>query len=111
MSADTMPVWVVWQNTDRTEGRGGIVPIAVCAKEATARRLAKGQYVQGCDCDVRQTEARYIDGLWFGPVRIIGPTKEDDSDQTRMDKRAAAIAKAVVAGLSAEEIKAIGGES
>jgi hypothetical protein len=42
-------VWVAYTNTDCTEGRGYDVPIAVCAAEATAVRLARKQYVQGSD--------------------------------------------------------------
>ena len=45
-------VWVAYTNTDCNEGRGHDVPIAVCAAEATALRLARKQYVQGTDARV-----------------------------------------------------------
>jgi hypothetical protein len=46
-------IWVAYTNTDCTEGRGRDVPIAFCAAEATAIRLARKKYVQGSDGPVR----------------------------------------------------------
>jgi hypothetical protein len=44
-----MDCWVVWVNEDLTEGRGAQKVLAVCEKEATARRLARGADTQGAD--------------------------------------------------------------
>ena len=32
------PIYIVWTNTDLTEGRGGTRPIAYCATLTTAKR-------------------------------------------------------------------------
>ena len=37
---DTKDVWVVYTNTDLTEGRGYQYPIHVCGSPATAERMA-----------------------------------------------------------------------
>lgn len=100
--------YVAWTNTDLTEGRGSSFPLAVCQKEATALRLGKGQYVQGCDCDVTKVELVEHDGRWYGPIRLVYPTVEDNAAQARLDKKHAATEKAKAAGLTDAEIAALG---
>ncbi len=60
-------VWVVWVNTDLTEGRGFQVPKAICCAEATARRLARGANVQGSDGVVSREPAFTVNGRPYGP--------------------------------------------
>lgn len=109
MSTPTlMTAFVVWTNTDLTEGKGWEVPLAVCETEATAERVAGGQYVQGSDCPVRKVELQLVNGEWYGPVRIVPPTDVDKRRQKLLDAFAAARAKAVRAGLTEEDIKALG---
>lgn len=103
-------VYVAYTNTDCNEGRGHDVPIAVCAMEATATRLAKNKYVQGSDGPVRTMELVNIDGKWFAPsaaFNIIGPTKEDISAQAVIDAKRAALAKAKAAGLTDDDLRAL----
>ena len=103
-------VWVAYTNTDCTEGRGFDVPIAVCATEITAMRLARHQYVQDSDGPVRKMELVKIDGLWYAPlsaVRVIEPTSQDVTAQNTLDAKRAIMAKAKAAGLSDDEIKAL----
>lgn len=105
---ETKDVWVAWTNTDLTEGRGWEIPLAVCEKQATAIRLGRQRSVQGCDCKVSKATAYKINGRWVGPFRLIGPTREDDSDQNAIDAKQSAIEAAKRLGLSDEQIKALG---
>jgi hypothetical protein len=104
-------VWVAYTNTDCTEGRGRDVPIAVCAAEATALRLARKQYVQGSDGPVRTLELVEIDGKWYAPsaaIDVIEPTREDIAAQTAIDAKRAAMKKAKAAGLTDADLLALG---
>lgn len=97
--------WVVYTNTDLTEGRGWQFPLHVCDKEATAIRLAHKAGVMGSDAEVRQVSLVKAGGAWYGPVQIKQSTKEDDRAQKLMDERRAAIARARELGLSDEDIR------
>ena len=104
-------VYVAYTNTDCTEGRGHDVPIAVCASEVTAARLARGQYVQGSNGPVRPMELVNFGGKWFSPtaaVTIVEPTKADIAAQVALDAKRAAIAKAKAAGLTDAELSILG---
>lgn len=109
---ENQTVWVAYTNTDCTEGRGMDVPIAVCAAEATAIRLARKRYVQGFDGPVRKMELVKIDGKWFAPydaIVVIEPTREDIADQGMIDAKRNVMAKAKSAGLTDEELAALAG--
>lgn len=104
-------VWVAYTNTDCTEGRGHDVPIAVCAAEATALRLARKQYVQGSDGPVRTMELVKIDGKWYAPsaaIAVVEPTREDIAAQAVIDAKREAVAKAKAAGLTDADLAALG---
>ena len=104
-------VWVAYTNTDCTEGRGHDVPIAVCATEATALRLARGRYVQGSNGPVRTMELVKIDGKWYAPssaIAVVEPTREDIAAQVTIDARREAVAKAKAAGLTDADLAALG---
>ena len=108
---DKRTVWVAYTNTDCTEGRGRDVPIAVCAAEATAIRLAKKKYVQGSDGPVRTVDLVKIDGKWYAPgtlVDVVEPTREDIAAQTAIDAKRDAIEKAKAAGLTDADLLALG---
>jgi len=104
-------VWVAYTNTDCTEGRGHDVPIAVCAAEATAIRLARKRYVQGCDGPVRKMDLVKIDGKWYAPsaaLTVVEPTREDIAAQAAIDAKREAVAKAKAAGLTDADLLALG---
>jgi hypothetical protein len=104
-------VWVAYTNTDCTEGRGHDVPIAVCATEATATRLARKRYVQGSNGPVRTMELLKIDGKWYAPsaaINIMDPTSEDVDAQAAIDVKRKALAKAKAAGLTDADLLALG---
>lgn len=104
-------VWVAYTNTDCNEGRGHDVPIAVCAAEATALRLASKKYMQGSDGPVRTMELVKIDGKWFAPssaLAVVEPTREDIAAQVAIDTRREAVAKAKAAGLTDADLLALG---
>lgn len=73
----TKTAYVVYTNSDLTEGRGHEYPKHVCETLTTARRLAKRNYVQGMDCPITTVEIVNQRGCWIGPVHVIPPTKED----------------------------------
>ena len=94
-------VWAAYTNTDCNEGRGCDVPIAVCLSEVTARRLARGRYIQGSDGPVRAVELLEINGGWYAPstaFSVMSPTREDDKEQARLDAKREALEKARAAG-------------
>ena len=108
--SETRTVYVAYTNTDCTEGRGYDVPIAVCALEITAMRLARKQYVQGSDGPVRKMELVKIDGKWYATssaINVVEPTREDEAAQKQLDAKRAIVEKAKAAGLTDDEIKAL----
>lgn len=107
MNQKTKKAWVVWINSDLTEGRGFNVPLAVCDLEATARRLAHKASTQGSDGTVECVELQQVDGHWYGPVVLTPPTREDKKRQAQLDAAHAAEEKARSAGLTPEDIAAI----
>ena len=109
--AEKKTVWVAYTNTDCTEGRGHDVPIAVCAAEATATRLARKKYVQGNDGPVRTMELLKIDGNWYAPsaaINLVEPSKEDVAAQAAIDAKREAMDKAKAAGLTDADLLALG---
>lgn len=116
--SETKPIYVVWTNTDLTEGRGDQIPIAYALSPTTAKRLAHKSGVHGCDADVRQFEAILHGGRWCAPVRLELPSPEDREEDAKMARaeaaraaKAAAIEKARSLGMTEEELKALGGEA
>lgn len=99
--------FVVWSNSDLTEGKGYEYPVYICLKEATARRLSKKGYVQGADCPITKSTVFSIGSQAYGPIRLIHSTLEDDRKQKEIDKTEAAIQKAKAAGLTEEDINNI----
>lgn len=104
---ETKPVFVVWTNTDLTEGRGHQIPIRVCWSRATARRIAKGQGVMGSDATVEEHKAYRIGRHWHAPCQIIAPSKDDEAQDKVDAEKNKAIEKAKAAGLSDEDIAAL----
>lgn len=105
-------VWQVWSNTDLTEGRGSEYVSHVCELEATAKRLAKGRYVQGGNCNVTKAKGLFIDRTWYYPSNLIKPTKEDLQEESLLEEerklrteREAILSKALSLGLTEEEIQ------
>lgn len=109
-----MKAFVVWINTDLTEGRGMQVPVAVCRTEATALRLAHGADVQGSNGTVHETILLKEKGDWYGPVRIIEPNSADEITERALAREREARAKkmevlnrAKALGLTDEEIEVL----
>lgn len=103
-------VLVAYTNIDCTEGRGHDVPIAVCAAESTAVRLARKKYVQGTDGPVKTMELVKIDGKWYAPsaaINVVDPTREDVAAQAAIDAKRKAMAKAKAAGLADADLLAL----
>lgn len=107
--AETRKVWIVWQNTDLTEGRGSNEPLAICELEATARRIGKGKNTQGSDCTISAFESPRIDGAWVAPYKMVYATREDEAAEKRIVATREAVAKARDLGMSEDEILALRG--
>lgn len=77
-------LFAVYTNSDLTEGRGSEYVMALTQILATANRIGKGGYVQGCDCPVRECKAIYIEELndWYAPMGLIqAPTDKDKAQE------------------------------
>lgn len=98
-------VYIVWTNTDLTEGKGEEYPLAICESIITARRLGKGSYAMGSDCRITHEELIRHNNRYYGPVRIMRSTPEEDRAQKQYDLKQEAIEKAKLAGLTEEDIK------
>ena len=99
--------WMVEVNTDLTEGRGYQVPLHICDKEATARRLGKKADVQGMDAKTHPVKLIKVGSCWYGPVQIRPETKEDAHAQKLLDAKREVVERARAAGLSDEDIAAL----
>lgn len=111
MGEDTI-LWAVYTNSDLTEGRGRHYVKHFCRTEATAKRLAKREYVQGSDCPVEPVKVLFIDGKHVLPanlINVIEPTEEDVAANRRIAAHKEAVDKAKALGLSEDDIKAIRG--
>lgn len=110
-------IWVVWTNTDLTEGRGTEYALHYCELEATARRLAKGGYVQGCDCRITKKKMFLHENMWYAPGPHITPPSDTDRqveqqlevERTKQARRDQAIARARELGLSDEDLEILKG--
>ena len=116
MTNETQKAYAVWSNTDLTEGRGYQYAKYICYIEATAIRLSKGAYVMGSDASVTEIELIMHNNHWCGPVYIHGPNTTDTEMEKKLElkrkadeAKAAAILKAQVLGLTAEDIAALKG--
>ena len=106
---ETFPMFVVYTNTDLTEGRGYQYPIAWCESRATAVRLAHKKGVMGSDAEVREVFGVRSNGVNYGPVRMEIPNDDDKAKDAATKARREAIEKAKQAGLSDEDLAAIMG--
>ena len=106
---DTKEVWVVYTNSDLTEGRGHQYPIHVCGSPATAERMAIRKGVQGSDANVSKMTAVKVRGSWLAPVEIVKANDKDRQLDEQNKMRKLAREKAKAAGLSDDDIKLLGG--
>ncbi len=108
--------YIAWGNTDRTEGRGSQVARAISSCESTARRIGRGQDVQGSDCRVVKESAVRINDKFYCPLSwaqslIVAPTSEDLAEEKalaaqreREEKRQRVLEHARTLGLSDDDI-------
>lgn len=104
---DTKVVFVVWSNTDLTEGRGRQIPIYVCASQTTANRLSEKAGVQSTKADVYETEAYRIENKWYAPTHIRSATLADKKIDTARKSREEIVKRAKEFGLSDDDILAL----
>jgi hypothetical protein len=100
-------VYVTFNNTDLTEGRGNQIPTAVCEIKATAIRIGKNSNVQGSDATIKTVPLEEIGGIYYIPIQyvpIYKPTIHDFKQQEILDKKQVVIDKAISAGLTKEDL-------
>lgn len=113
----TEQAWAVWTNTDLTEGSGLQYVRYVARLSSTARRLARGNYVQGTNCPVQPVTLYLINGMWHGPgMRWEKDTAEDREQEAHLERarqeavqREAALQRAQELGLTPDEIALLRG--
>lgn len=103
--SDKKTGFIVLYTTDKTEGRSYDFPGQCCEIEATAKRLGKGGYVQGCDCPIEKVDLYRINNRWYGPVRVIQPSNEDERSQKIIEAKRKARERLIGAGFSEEDIR------
>jgi hypothetical protein len=111
-------LYVVFTNTDLTEGRGIQVPVAWSRNKYTAQRLAKGQGVMGSNAEVKSVDTYDVLGVEYIPlacVHVKYPSKQDedlqkqDEDlQKQEEERNNTIAKMKALGVTDEMLQGLG---
>jgi hypothetical protein len=104
-------IYVVFTNTDLTEGRGIQVPIAWSRNKYTAQRLAKGSGVQGSNADLHLAVTEFIRGKEYIKVDYVplqSPSKEDEIKQKQMEDRDELVAKMKALGVTDEMLQGLG---
>lgn len=103
-------LWVVYVNSDTTEGRGFNYIKFYCELESTALRLCKGQDVQGTDGTVRKESFPVINNQIYVPLlKIEKPRYPDEAEQEKLNKIKIISEKAKKLGLSDTDIKILKG--
>lgn len=98
-------------NSDLTEGKGQNIVIYLCETVWTAKRMAKGQDVQGTDGSIHCIPAYKFKDMpfWYGPMTgVIPPSKEDRiaAEQHELTiRRIRATEKAKELGLTEQDIR------
>lgn len=105
-------IYVVFSNTDLTEGRGAEHPIGCFESKTSAINFSKKKGVQGTDADVREMPSFLVDMAIYGhcvyaPAIIHKPSDEDKRKDELHYLRENALKKAKAAGLTKEEIDLI----
>lgn len=100
-------VWVVYENTDNTEGRGRQYPSFVCEVEETAKRLSIGRGVQGSNAYYYKMSSYLVEGVWVAPVDVVKPTKVDLLAKEANDKVKTVLDKAKALGLDESDLEVL----
>lgn len=95
-------------NSDLTEGKGETYFKFFSTDEGTAKRMAKGQDIQGADGTVLEVDCWKEGNIYFCPTRLYYPTREDIlmSEELRKKRELLRTIKSV---LSAEDFDYIKG--
>ncbi len=108
---ESRTLYVVFTNTDLTEGRGWQYPIGYSFNEYTALRVAKKKGVMGTDGDVSGYPTLIVDGKEYVPVSLLNIQRPEqaDIDKEQADKkRKETVARLLEAGADPEDLKALG---
>lgn len=100
-------VWVVYENTDNTEGRGKQYPSLVCEIEETAKRLAVKRGVQGSNAYYYKMKAYLINNVWVAPVEFVSPAPVDLKVKEANDKVKVVLEKAKSLGLDESDLEVL----
>ena len=98
-------MYIVYTNSDLTEGRGWEHPLYYTESMSTAMRLGRKKYVQGSDCPIYEKKVYKSGNTYYAPVKLEPATVEDRKQDELRKLRFAALEKAAAAGLTEEEIR------
>jgi hypothetical protein len=104
-------LYVVFTNTDLTEGRGYQIPIAWSVNKYTAQRMARGEGVMGSNADVRVVDTLLVEGkqyLALDYVLLEHPTKEDKLKEQQEEERNTILTKMKELGVTEEMLNGLG---
>lgn len=101
---ETRQIFIVYTNTDLTEGRGRCIPKHYCLTEETAQRLAKGAGVQGSNASVVESKAFYENHTWYAPILTPEPPSNEDMNEARRNKAIEEVLNKARTVLTDEEI-------
>ena len=108
---ESRTLYVVFTNTDLTEGRGWQHPIGYSFNEYTALRFAKNKGVMGSDAHVNGYSTLIVDGKEYVSVGLLNIQRPEqaDIDKERADKkRKETITRLLDAGVDPEDLKTLG---
>ena len=98
-------MYIVYTNSDLTEGRGWEHPLYYTESMSTAVRLGRKKYVQGTDCPVYEKKVYKLGNTYYAPVKLEPATVEDKKQDELRELKLAALEKAKAAGLTEEELR------
>lgn len=107
MSDAPTTMWVVWTNTDLTEGRGRQIPIAWHESQTDAINSAHKKGVMGSDASVKESPLVKRGAQIYGPVNFQRTTSEGRKGDAARQTKAAIVQKMLDAGLTPDEIQTV----
>lgn len=103
--SDSHRIFIVFTNSDLTEGRGYPVFVDAFFSETSAKRAAKGIGVQGTDGTIEESIAIYINEQWFIPYNIKKPSINDVAKDKRKEEIKEVLDKIKSLGLTSKEME------
>lgn len=98
-------IYVIYEDSDKTEGRGTRYAVGYTNSSRAALRAAKGLGVQGTVGFINTVEVG--SSIPVSSLRYFKPSSDDLMLDDAQEKRTAAVEKALAAGLTEDDIAAL----